>query len=448
MSGAGPVPPTMSGEAGAALPLWRKAWALGTSRPVLSIADQGVVSAGNLLSVVIITRVCTQAEYGLYALAFTLVVAFAIAQQSLITEAYKVFVHRVEGEARRRYTGSTLLHQMVFALVATVGLGGAALAGALGGGDGAVAGVLAPLAAVMGLILVKEYARQINFALLRPGQALCLDGAVAGVQVALLAGLAWTGNLTAATAVLALGGAAGLSGLAWLGLRWRSFAPSRAEAGTDFWKNWTFGRWIFAYGILFTASVQSYPWIINVFHGPEATGVYGACFMVVNLMTNPLVIGLGSFLGPKMAQAYALGGADALAPVVGKASMFFVVALGAFCAALFFVGGWILVLLSGEKYAGFGMVVFVLGLAQLAWAYTVPANSALYAMERSEVGFRALLFALGVTLTVGAGLVWARGPLGAAFGLLAGNIAACAYTRLALRRHLPRTGGDRSMARA
>jgi O-antigen/teichoic acid export membrane protein len=427
--------------------LLRRLWQLGTSRPVLSIADQGVVSAGNLLSVVIITRLCSRAEYGYYALAFTLVVAFAIAQQSLITEAYKVFVHRVDGEARRRYTGSTLLHQIAFAAAASTLLALVAGAGALTGALGGVATVMAPLAAVMALVLFKEYARQISFAHLQPALALALDSGVALVQVAVLAALAWTGNLSAATAVLALGVAAGLSALGWIAARWRAFQPVRAEALPDFRRNWVFGRWIFAYGILFTASVQSYPWILTTLHGPEATGTYGACFMVVNLLTNPLVIGLGSFLGPKTAQAFALGGVEALAPVVAKASLFFVLALGAFCAALFFVGGWILVLLSGEKYAGHGSVVFVLALAQLAWAYTVPANSALYAMERGEVGFRALLFALAVTLTAGVALVWAWGPMGAAAGLLAGNFAACVYTRIVLRRHLPR-GGERSMVRA
>lgn len=421
-------------------------WRLGTSRPVLSIADQGVVSAGNLLSVVVITRLCPRAEYGLYALAFTLVVAFAIAQQSLITEAYKVFVHRVRGEEERRYTGSTLIHQACFALAACAVLAAAWLAGVATGALGDVARILGPLAAVMALVLFKEYARQICFARLQPGQALALDGAVAAVQVGLLAGLAWAGRLDAATAVLALGGAAGVAGLGWIAVRWRSFAPARAEAWPDFQKNWGFGKWIFAYGILFTVGIQSYPWILNALHGPEATGTYGACFMVVNLLTNPLVIGLGSFLGPRMAQAYAEGGTAALAPVAAKASLFFLGALGAFCAALFFVGGWILVLLSGEKYAGHGWEVFVIALAQLAWAYTVPANSALYAMERAEVGFRALSLALGVTATAGVAMVWAWGPLGAGAGLLAGNLAACAYTRAALRHAL--RGAERSVSSA
>jgi O-antigen/teichoic acid export membrane protein len=148
-----------------------------------------------------------------------------------------------------------------------------------------------------------------------------------------------------------------------------------------------------------------------------------------------------------MAQAHAEGGVAALAPVVAKASMFFLVALGMFCAVLFVLGGWLLVLMSGEKYAGNGLVVSVIALAQLAWAYTVPANSALYAMEHAEVGFQALLVAFGVTMTVGAGLVWTAGPLGAAGGMLTGNIAACLYTRMALRRHLP-SAGMRSLASA
>lgn len=422
-------------------------WRLGSSRPVLSIADQGVVSAGNLLTVVILTRLCSRAEYGVYALAFTLTIALAITQQSLISEAYKVFVHRLDGAGRRRYTGSVLVHHLLYALTATMALGLAALLGWESAGMGGLGPVLAPLAIVIGLILFKEFARQTNLALLQPAQALFLDLGVAGMQVSILLFLAWNDWLSARTAVLALGTAAGVSGALWLALRWHAFAPARDAVLPDLRKNWTFARWMFAYALLFTASVQSYPWLLGALHGVEATATYVACFMVVNLMANPLVIGLGAFLGPKMAQAYAAGGVDALAPVVSKASVFFLVSLGLFCGVLFFVGGWLLVLMSGEKYAGHGLVVFVIALAQLAWAYTVPANSALYAMEHAEVGFQALLLAFGVTLTVGAGLVWMAGPLGAAGGMLAGNLAACAYTRVALRQHLPR-GGVRSLASA
>lgn len=415
---------------------WRL-WRLGTSRPVLSIADQGVASAGNLLTVVILTRLCSRAEYGVYALAFTLTIALAITQQSLISEAYKVFIHRLDGEARRRYTGSTLVHQLAFALFATLALALAALVARFTGGMGEVTPVLAPLALVIGLVLFKEYARQLSLATLQPAHALLLDAGVASLQVGILLSLAWYGRLSANTAVLTLGVAAGLAGGLWLALRWRGFSPAPIDIVPDLKKNWAFARWMFAYALLFTACTQGYPWILSAFHGVESTATYVACFMVVNLMANPLIIGLGAFLGPKMAQAYANGGTEALAPVVAKASMFFVVALGLFCTALFLVGGWILILLSGDKYAGHGLEVFVLSLAQLAWAYTVPANSALYAMEHAEVGFHALLCTLGVTLTLGVGLVWSAGPLGAALGLCAGNVAACLYTRLALRRYLP-----------
>ena len=415
----------------------RRLWQLGTSRPVLSIADQGVVSAGNLLSVIILSRLCSRAEYGIYVLAFTITIALAIAQQSLIVEAYKVFVHRLDGEARRRYSGSTLVHYVAFAGFALLLLACMGVASQVAGGLGGVEQVLLPLGIVIAFILFKEYARQLSLAQLRPALALTLDIGVTVLQVGTLLWFASRGSLSASTAVLALGIAAGIAGAVWLVLCRKDFLPTVADVLPDFKKNWAFARWIFVYALLFTASVQSYPWMLGAMHGVEATATFGACFMVVNLMANPLVIGLGSFLGPKTAQAYASGGTDALAPVVAKASLFFLATLGLFCAALFLVGGWLLVLLSGEKYAGNGLVVFVIALGQLAWAYTVPANAALYAMEHAEVGFQALVCALGVTLTLGAGLVWISGPLGAAGGMLAGNIAACFYTRMALRRYLP-----------
>ncbi|HEX71717.1 MAG TPA: hypothetical protein ENN65_00160, partial [Candidatus Hydrogenedentes bacterium] len=129
-------------------------------------------------------------------------------------------------------------------------------------------------------------------------------------------------------------------------------------------------------------------------------------------------------------------GPQAMRRVVRLADLFFLAGIGGFAVLMFFAGEWVLTLFYGQKYAGHGAVVVVLGVVQVAWALTVPANFGLNALERPDIAFKSLLLSLGVMVTVGVWLVWAYGPMGVAFGLLAGNIAACVFTRAYFGRQL------------
>lgn len=410
-----------------------------TGKAPLTIVDQGIVSAANFFTSIIIGRACSKDEFGLYMLGFSIVILCVNTQVSLISAAYTVYSPRLPGEERARYTGSTLIHQLVLAALAVTGLLIAATVFSLGVGPKGLAPVAWTLAAVIFFLLLKEYARQICFAGLRTKTVLVLDLFVSCAQVIGLLLLAWFGALAANTAYWILGGACALAAFAWLSAMRRHFAPRRQQVLPDFRHNWTFSKWIFAQNLAFVASNQVYPWLLAGFHGPEANGVFGACAGVV-FFANPFIIGLGNFLGPKTAHAYSQGGAGEMRRVVSLADQFFLITMTLFCGVMVFFGNWVLVLLFGAKYAGNGTVVSLLALGQLVWAMTVPANFGLNALERPDVAFKSLLLSLVVMATVGVWLVWAFGPMGVAAGLLTGNMAACIYTRLVFAKRIRACG--------
>ncbi len=409
-----------------------------TGKAPLSIADQGIVSAANFLSSFIVGRVCSKDEFGLYMLGFSLVVLCVNTQISLISAAYTVYSPRLSGEAHARYTGSTLVHQVVLAAGAVLLLAGAALGlmllkSATGTGTEGLPAILGAVAAAIFFIMLKEYARQVCFAGLWTKTVLALDACVAGGQVGLFAAVAWWGGLSPAWAFVITGAVCAAVALAWLVSMRKRFLPRLAHVLPDFRQNWSFTKWIFAYNVAFIASNQLYPWLLLTFHGPEANGVYGACALVV-FFGNPLIIGLGNFLGPKTAHAYSQGGAREMQRVVALADKFFLGTMTLFCLGMFLLAEWILWILFKDKYAGNGLVVAVLSVGQLVWALTVPANFGLNALERPDVSFKSLLLSLAVMFTAGVWLVWAFGPAGVACGLLAGNVVACMYTRASFKR--------------
>jgi len=424
--------------------LWRRARQAGptlvvgflTGKAFWTLLDQGIVSAANFATTLIIGRTSAE-QLGLYVLGFTIVIALVNAQSSIINFAYTVYSPRLEDDARARYTGSTLVHQGCYGALVITGLAVAGWAVPRDMTEEGLAPVLSALAGVILFLLLREYARQVSFARLRAKTALAVDCFIAAVQVGGLLLLAWYGRLTARTAWMVIGSGAGLAVLAWLFAHRRLFAIHLAHIVPDFRKNWSFSRWILAYSLAYLASTQLYPWILNFFHGKTETGIYGACTGVI-FLANPFLLGMGNFLGPKTSHAYAEEGVAALRRVVNKATAFFAATMGVFCLIMFTAGPYLVMFLFGDAYAGQHWPIALLALAQLAWAFTIPANFGLNALERPDVSFKGLLLAVGVTLTLGVYLVYALGIVGVAAGMLAGNTAACLFTRAVFSRQMNR----------
>ncbi|MFP4501125.1 MAG: lipopolysaccharide biosynthesis protein [Candidatus Hydrogenedentota bacterium] len=406
----------------------------------ITLADQGVVSATNFLTAVLVGRFAGTEELGLYYLGFQGILIFAQnTQMSLVSAAYIVYGPRLSGEDFRQYTGSTLLHYAALAVIAALGLLVAGLGLRATGVPQDMAGldkVLLVMAGAVIFFLLREYARQVCFARLNAHAALVLDGFVLVAQVCGLMALGGLGVLTADRAYMVVGLACGAGGLTWLAARRQIFSPHMGRAWPDFRKNWRYSRWVFAMNLAFLGSMQIYPWLLVSFHGKEANGILGACATVI-FLSNPFIIGMSNFLGPKCVHALTERGAPGLQQVVRTATAFFAVTMGGFCVIMLAGGGVALHLLFGDaELAAYGHVVSIWAVGQLAWALRAPAEYGLNAIERPDVGFKALLLMLLITVTAGVWLTWRYQAAGVAVGIAAGQTAACVYSRTVFARQV------------
>lgn len=404
-----------------------------TRKGIVAFIDQGVVSATNFLTGVIIGRACAKEEFGLYMLGFSVVLFMMNLQTSLISTPYMVYSPRLTGREHARYTGSTLIHQLALSALTIFALAAGGVALSLGIGPQGLAPVVWVLVVVITFILVREYARRVCFANLRFKTVLILDSGVAVVQVSGLLLLAYLGVLSAGPAYWVVGSACGLAAVGWLISKRKTFALQLTRAISDFVRNWSFGKWVFASGLLWALSMNLYPWILTAFHGTASTGVWAACFGVAAI-GNPLLLGVQNFLGPKIVHSYAEDGAMGLRRFVIKASGFFSLVIAPFCVLLLVFGGSLIVIIYGDKYAGNGLVVSILALNLLISTVAFSFSRALFAIERADVDFYVNFMALFVLLTLGLWLVKAFGPLGVACGLLAGNTAATAVRYILFSR--------------
>jgi O-antigen/teichoic acid export membrane protein len=398
-------------------------WNFTAQKGLVTLADQTVASTTNFVTGVIIGRACAKEEFGLYMLGLTIMLYVTNLQTSLILTPYMIFSPRLKGNAQTLYTGSTLVHQLALSALAILCLvvGGVVLS--LGMGPQGLASVVWALVVAIAFILLRDYARQVCFARLRMRTALLVDSCVAVGQIGGLLLLAYLGVLSASRAYWVIGAACGLAAFVWLIWMRTEFTLKISQAILDLGQSWSFGRWVFASGLLWTLSMSLYPWFLAGFHGTASAGVWASCLGIVAI-GNPLVIGAQNFLGPRIAHSFAEGGRNALRRFAFRASLAFTVLMIPLCLMLLVFGGSLMALLYGAKYAGNGRVVAVLGVSLLFGAVGFAYSRALFAIGRADVDFMVNFAALFVLLTLGLWLVRAWGPLGAAYSLLIANIAA------------------------
>ncbi len=388
-----------------------------------TLANQGVVSATNFLTSVAIGRFCTKDQFGLYMLGYSIVLFVLDLQISLISTPYMIYSPRLKGKKLHLYSGSSLLHQIILSLALMTFLAAWGGVLSLGIGPSGLAPIIWSLMVVIGFIMLREFVRRICFADLRMEIALFFDFCVALIQISGLLVLAHYHLLAATQAFWVIGGACGLAGVAWLFLNRKTFIVCTSQALSDFKINWTFGKWVFASGILWAVSMNLYPWFLTFFHGTASAGEWGACLGVLALINVPLA-GIQNFIGPKISNVYAKNGVSALRGFAFKTSILVGSIMSTLCCMLYLFGDPLMVFLYGTKYTGNGTVVFVLALSMVAASLAFAFSRALFVLERADIDFKVNIVPLVVLFTFGIWFVRSYGPLGAAYGLLLANIAA------------------------
>lgn len=392
---------------------------------ILSLVDQGVSSATGFLTGVIIARACSKQELGLYMLGFSLVTLVTDLQTSLIATPYMVYAPRLQGRAHAMYTGSTLIHQLAFCMIAILGVVAGAFAVGHGVGPRALAPVLWSLVLVITLLMLRQHARRVSFARLRLKTALIFDSCIAVCQISGLLILAHFHLLSASRAYWVIGFACGIAVLWWLWSDREFYTPRMSESLADLKKNWILGKWVFASGLVWTVAVNLYPWLLAAFHGVASTGVWAACLGVVSI-ANPALLGIQNLVGPKISHVYAEEGPKALRQLVLRITAIIAAPLSLLCFAMCLWGGRLTTMLYGHRYAGNNLIVAILAVNLLAGSLAFSFSRGLFAVDRARVDFLINFSALVIMATLGLWLVRSYGPLGAAFGLLGATVASSA----------------------
>lgn len=407
----------------------------------LALADQAIVSGTSLLSTVLVGRFTAPSQLGIYTIAISILGSVLAIQDALILLPYTIRrLHSSRSPAE--HAGISLLHSAWLAAASAVALVISAGVMLVSGAEAGLTWLVWTLVLTAPFALQREFGRTYAFAHLNVAEALILDGSVAVLQLSILGWLGWSGKMSAVGACAALGVACALTSLVWTYRARSKFMIRMEQVRQATAENWGLGKWLCAGQVGVSIQGNASYWMLPLLISMTETGVFAACNSIASL-ANPLLTAFRNTLTPRAVLAFKEGGGAKLRRQASRDALLLVGAMSLFCLVILLGGDTLMsVIYRGPEYDGQGHVVTVLSVAVLAAAAGAPASNALASMERPQR--IVLATSIGTVVTVVA--VWILsvewGLLGAAYGVLIGNIAASVGRWVAFSTLIARNGAN------
>jgi O-antigen/teichoic acid export membrane protein len=387
----------------------------GAREGYLASIDQAVISLANFLATVILARMVSPTELGVYGVGFTSLRLVRSVQEGIVIQPVNTFGASMDLPQFRRYITSASIIQLCFALASS-------LAAAVGGwlltrtGNDIAGPALFSLWFTFLFWQLQEHLRRVLYTRGEVFHAVLNTTLANAIRLGVLILWAVRGELT---------GIGGLHAIAWGSLAalipglWqtRSYWTLDSANLIETWrKNWDFGRWILGGTLANWISVEFYPVLTAGLISFAAAGAYRALQNLVAPI-HTLLRATDTFLTPRAARLYSANGKPALVRNLRLIYLVAGVPILAFLliAVLFPVP--LLRLLYGETYLAYssGMVWMAVFYA-LLYVYW-PLQTALKAARFSRPIFIANLAATGAMFTVG---IWMISRWGV-YGTIAGQ---------------------------
>ena len=240
---------------------------------ILSVADQAVVSGTSFVTSVIIGRMCSKRELGVFYLALTIVYFARGIQDQLISAPYVIHCHKRRANSLALYSGSSFLHHLMLSLVSIALLGGAIAVLSFGSRPAGLVSAFWVLLGALPLLQLREFVRRLTTANLQIATAIAIDVGVAVLQIGGLLLLAYFDRLTVGAAYAVMGAACAVASCGWFFSQRQPFRFTLSQAILDWRHNWGFARWALASHLVGFSGVYLLPWIVMAMRGSEEAGV-------------------------------------------------------------------------------------------------------------------------------------------------------------------------------
>lgn len=396
-----------------------------------AVIDQGLFAGANFLLNVLLTRWLSPAEYGAFAVGFSVLSFLGAIHIALLSEPMLVFgPGRYKGEAGR-YVAATIYGHFIVAGAAMLAM---VATGVIfrGTGRAELATGLIGLGLGCPCILLLWMMRRACYMLLTPRRAAAAGAGYLALMGGGLVLIQRSGTLSLGSAIALLDGCNLVAATA-LAVALR---PRFASAGGEFFRHvagehWRFGRWGIGSGTLYFASGQLFFITVAAFRGLDASAALRAMSNLIAPATL-ITFAWASLLAPVMVTAREQG---QLARLVGRALAGLVASATAYWMLVGGAAPTLFRLLYRGHYLADAHLLRLLGASVVATAAIDVLGAALRALEAPRDVFVAFAVSAAFALTAGTALTWAWGLAGAVAGIVAsGAVTAALLACLFYRR--------------
>ena len=385
----------------------------------LAVLDQALFAGANFAVNILLARWLTLADYGAYALAYSIFLLFGTFHTALLTEPMMVFGAGKYAEHFERYLGILLRGHFRLMLPSVfILLGGSFLLGRVY--SVSVQHAFLGLALAAPLILLLWLVRRGFYVRLQPAWPTIGGVFYLVFLVTVIYGLHVGGRLSPQTTFLGMGVIA-LAVSAFLLLRlnpsWVAAQgnPTAAMVVADHWR---YGRWAMATGGMQWFPTNFYYALLAVWIGLEGSGVLQA---LMNLAMPALhsINALSMILLPLLVRERQQGGTRSMARTMKFALALFLSGSVLYLGVLWGFRYEILQFLYGGKYQEYGLLpVFLVGLLPLGASVSAALGSALRALQRPDWLFWCYAGSSIVAVVAGIPLALTLGISGALIAIL------------------------------
>jgi O-antigen/teichoic acid export membrane protein len=394
-----------------------KGWLPWVGKGSLAITDQGLFASSNFLLSVLLARWLAPADYGVFAVAYSIFLLLLVFHSALLTEPMLVF-----GAGKYRGRFPEYLGILLRGHVALM-LPGAALLVAAGFVLGwlcsaTVERAFLALAFAGPFILLLWLLRRAFYARLNPAWAAASGGLYLLVLIASALALHAGGRLTPATGFLAIGGASLLTCPILFARLRPALAASSSTVRAVAADHWRYGKWV--------AASAGPGWITEGIYFlalPAWVGLAeaGALKALLNLAMPAVqsMCALAALLLPILVRNRDFGGLGAMKRTMKLALSLFLLGSTCYLALLWGFRSEIFRFLYAGRYAAYASWPLLLaGLVPFAQSLTNVMGAALRALERPDLVFWAFVGSAAGALVLGVPLTSRLGVGGALVGIV------------------------------
>jgi O-antigen/teichoic acid export membrane protein len=408
----------------------------------VSVLDQGLVSGSNFLLALLLARWLSPAEYGTYAIAFSIFLFISGFHNALILDPMFVLGASRHGDDIRPYNSAVIW--MHFAMTAVAGLGLAATALVVRASTPSLGMSLLGLALACPFVLFFSLLRSTCYVKTRPDRSLRGSLIYAVVQFGTVALMFRSGTLSSFSAFLAMGLAGFAAGMVLMiseGIRPREMrwsAVSRRIPGI-LAENWGYGKWIVGSAFVYWLSGAVYVPLVGTLAGLEEAGAFQAMQNLLRPLQQSLVA-LNLLFLPFISRQRAARGNSYLKKTIPAIVVVNIAVSCVYFVLLLLAQKWVIAILYRKSfYDGFARILPYLWMATLVSAVMQGLVIGLKTLERTDLMFWGQALGAAFTMTLGLYMVHSFKTTGAALGSAFTMLLECTASYVFLRRLLRKT---------